>query len=379
MAIRRYQFASYHPVLRHQLYASLPMTAKWNQMVGGNGTFEGRIVLPNDPEQIAAIRLATEKLQSAIYVRNASTGTPLWGGPVIERRWDGAVLHVTCMEWRAWAFQIVVPPATNADVYYSYEDVDQLAIARSLMLQAVTANPATLGGHPITYTVNLSGKTRDLHIYGSQLKRAGELIDSMANRDGGFEWTMQSLISNADNLPVVNFHCFFPQQGSVLPGLVFKATSKGGNCHPEPVTESGSTLYSRFWTTGAGQPPDQLFASDSDPNLATGGILRFDGTASYGTVSERTTLASHARRARRFYAPGINLITVWHNMDQIDPDSYGIGDRARLIVQDRWHDIDMTSVRIVSREIDTSGTGKVTTVLDLTDDTLPEVDTGGSV
>ncbi len=379
MAIRRYRFSSYHPVLRQQLHASLPMVAKWNHVVGGNGVLEGRIVLPDDEDQIAAIRLATEELQSAVYVTGPNSSTPLWGGPLVSRKWDGRALNITCIEWRAWPFQIMLPPDTNTDIYYAYDQVDQVVIARTLLAQAVGVNPVAWGGHPITYSSQISGKLRDLHVYGTEFKWVGELIDSLANRDGGFEWTLQPTISNSDNLPRMNFHCYYPQQGAVLPSLIFRATKEGGNCTFEPITESASTLYSRYYAAGAGQPPDMLFAMDQDPNLAQGSTLRFDGSSSYNTVVERSTLASHARRSRKFYAAGMNLVTVRHLMKQIDPDSYGIGDRARLVLRDRWHSIDMSSVRVISKEIDTSGPGRVTTVLDLTDDTLPEVDTGGSV
>lgn len=382
MADRRYRYSSYHPVLRHQLHPNLPMVGKWNTLVGGNGTFEGRITLPEDPQQVELIRAATEELSSAIYVRSNNSSSFVWGGPVLERRVQGNQLKVTCIEWRAWPFQLVVPPLENLDQYYSFTAIDQMAIARMVLQLALGAGTiganVSQGGHPLTYTNQLSGKLRDLHFYGTELKKAGDLIDSMANRDGGFEWTLQPLVGS-DGLPRMNFHCFYPQQGNILPNLVFKATKKGGNCIPGEIVESGATRYSRFWATGTGQAPDQLFASDTDPNLSGGSILRLDGTASYSTVALRPTLASHARRARKFYAPGINLVTLKHNMEQINPDSYGIGDRARLVIQDRWYNLDMASVRVISKDVDTSGAGTVTTVVDLTDDTLPEVDAGGAV
>lgn len=376
MAVRRYRFSSYHPVLRHQLHANVPMVAKWNLVVGGNGTLEGAIVLPDDPDQVEAIRQATEELSSAIYVRSNVSNVFQWGGPVVERRVQGNILKVACVEWRSWPFQLVVPPAANADIYYSFDNIDQMSISRTV-LQAGVGAGTTEGAHPLTYTSQSSGKLRDLHFYGSEMKRAGDLIDSMANRDGGFEWTLQPLVST-DGLPRMNFHCFYPQQGNVLDSLVFKATKKGGNCVPGEILESGTTRYSRYWATGTGQAPDQLFAYDQDPNLSGGSVLRFDGSTSYSTVNVRSTLASNARRARKFYAPGTNLVTVTHNMEQIDPDLYTIGDRGRLIVQDRWNMIDQNA-RIISKEVDISGAGTVTTVLDLTDETLPEVDEGGVV
>jgi hypothetical protein len=346
--------------------------------VGGNGTFEGWITVPNDDDQIETIRAATDPLISSVYVKSTVNSNLVWGGPIIARNWDGSNLKITAMEWRTWMFYAVVPPNANSDVYYSFDDVDQLSIGRSLALAARGVGAAN-GSHPFSTPVLSSGKLRDLHFYGSELKKAGDLIDSMANRDGGFEWTMNPTISAIDGLPLVEFRPYFPQQGNVIEGLVFKATSQGGNCVPSEIEENATSRYSRFWATGTGQAPDQLFVYDEDPQLSSGYILRLDGTASYSTVSERTTLSSNARRARRFYAPGINNISITHNFRDIDPESYAIGDRARVIVKDRWTNIDQAQVRIVDKEINTSGAGSVKVTLDLTDDTLPEVDTGGAV
>jgi hypothetical protein len=379
MATRRYRYVTHHAVLRHQMHAGLPISdARWNRVVGSNGTFEGWITIPHDEQQIEAIRAATEPMVASIYVRSTTTNTFVWGGPIVARGWDGGKLKIAAMEWRAWMFTLVVPPFPNQDTYYSFDNVDQLEIAADIAASAKGAG-VTNGAHPFTIPAQVSFKFRDLHFWGGELKKAGDIIDSMANRDGGFDWTMNSTISPTDGMPLVEFRRYFPEMGNVVDGLVFKATSTGGNCTPGALDESAATRYSRFWATGSGTPPDQLFAYDEDPMLASGSVLRMDGSASYSTVSQRPTLSSNARRARRFYQPGISNITVSHNMKDIDPESYEIGDRARVIFSDRWATIDRSQVRIVDKEVSSAGAGSVKLTLDLTDDTLPEVDTGGSV
>lgn len=107
-------------------------------------------------------------------------------------------------------------------------------------------------------------------------------------------------------------------------------------------------------------------------------MLRADTALSFSTVIERSTLASHARGARKFYEPGTNLtkVTVPFNTD---PELYHIGDRVRYRVKDRWLDLDLPSVRIVEKKISIAGAGKAEVTLDLTDFTLPDVDTAGAV
>lgn len=377
----RYRFISCHPVSGALLHSNLNLIdAKWNWVVGGNGQLTAKITVPEEFGPREVIRAATNKWQSAIYVKTQDNAYP-WGGPVVQRKWNrrSGQLEITCMEWRAWPYGVIMGPNTDTDQFYAYSNVEQLSIARSLFQTATSSGAA--GGNPtITYdSTQTSGKNRDLHFYGSQMNRLGPVVDTMANRDGGFEWTLAPRPDTSTGLPKLHLYNYFPERGSVVAGLHFKSTPKGSNCEPGDIVEDASQEYNKFWATGAGQPPDQLFSYDTDPVLSSGLLLRLDGSASYSTVVERPTLTSHARRARRFYASGVQTVPVTHNFVQINPDSYGVGDRGRLQLRDRFVDIDENTVRVVSKEIDTSGAGEVRLVLDLTDFTLPEVDTGGSI
>jgi hypothetical protein len=354
--------------------------AKWNWTVGGNGQLTAKITVPEDEAPREALRLATNKWQSAIYVKSRNN-TYTWGGPVVKRTWNRKAGQITiqCVEWRAWPYMLILEPEGDPDRFYSYTNEDQLSIARKLLIE-VTDFGYFAGAPVIEYdSLQVSGKNRDLSFWGSQMQRCGSLIDSMANRDGGFEWTLEGIPNTSTGLPKMHFYTAYPERGALVAGLHFKSTPSGSNCEPGDITEDASQEYNRFWTTGAGQPPDQLYAWDFAPELVTGQILRLDGNASYPSVSERSTLTSHARRARKFFSSGIETVPISHNWGQIDPDSYAIGDRGRLQLRDRWVNIDEAAVRVISKEVDTSGAGSVSTLLDLTDYTLPEVDAGGAI
>jgi hypothetical protein len=374
-------YESYHATTGVQLHSSLPFRDEsWSWIVRGNGSFSGKITIPQDPQAREQIREATEKKVAAIYVRDRSNSSWPWGGPVLSRQWDpdNRVITVTAVDWRTWFFWVFLAPLENltGDVLYSWTQVDQLQIARDI------CNLVTAGGSPagrptiLAADTIMSGILRDLNVQGLSFKRPGDLLNTMSNRDRGFEWGID-IRADAFNRPAPHFSTYYPQQGASVQGLLLKATPDGANLLKYgPVDENGADQRERQWTTGAGQPPDIPFAQDTDPNI--GGVLMREDVSNYSSVTERTTLASHARAERRFYSQGTNTLAVEVSLDNPDVSSYAIGDRGRLLIQDDWTDWDLPAVRIVEKKVDPQNL-KASLTLDLADYTLPEVDTGGTV
>jgi hypothetical protein len=382
--LARYQFVSYHPVSRALLHPSLRLiNPEWSWVVGGNGTLTAKIAVPENLYQIEALRVATAPKQSAVYVRNSAGQFP-WGGPIISRSWnpDDSTISITAMQWRAWVYNVPLIPETDMsqDVHYVWTDVDQTQIGRDIV-GLVSAGGSADGSPPVLMgSEGLSGKVRDLSVWGTAFKSAGALIDSFANRDGGLEWDLEVRQHVTDGFPQLYYVTYFPQRGGLVGGMMLKRTTEGGNIAGSgSIEENAAGKVERFWATGVGTAPDQLFAQDTDPELANGNTLRFEGNTNYNNVEVRSTLASHARASRKFFAPTVNLVTVETALSQPDVDSYGIGDRTRYFTRDRWESVDVPAARIVEKKVSLAGAGKVTITLDLTDFELPEVDAGGAV
>lgn len=381
----KWVYESYHTILGTQLHSALPFRdAQWTEIVKGNGSFTGKISVPRDSQALASIKAATEKKITWIAIRDSDTSSWPWGGPVIEREWDpeNGEITVTAIEWRAWMFWVFLGPKQDmsGDWLYSWNQIDQLQIAHDIAYYAAYGNPpdSAAGKPPITFSsVGSSGILRDLNITGLQFKRAGDLLNTMSNRDRGFEWDFQMLPSDTSNTPKPQFTTYYPEKGGLVNNLLFKATPDGGNLLKYgPVKESGAEQRERQWATGAGQPPDMPFAQDTDPDIAN--VLMREDVTNYSTVTERTTLSSHARRERRFYEPGTQTLQVEVALTNPDASTYSAGDRGRLLIQDDWLDIDLAAVRILERKIIPDDL-KVQLTLDLADYALPEVDAGGTV
>lgn len=380
----KWVYESYHATLGTQLHSSLPFrNPKWSQVVQGNGSFSGKISIPRDAEARAQIKAATEKKVAAITIRDADNSIWPWGGPVISREWDreNNEITVNAIEWRTWYAWVFLAPKADlsGDVLYNWSQVDQLQIAKELS-DFATSGGAAAGRPPISTSAMVgatSGILRDLNVQGLSFKRVGDLLTTMSNRDRGFDWGVEMRAQSPSNLPVPFFLAYYPERGGLVNGLLFKATPNGGNLIKYgSVTESGADQRERQWATGAGQPPDLPFAQDTDPNL--GSALMREDVTNYSSVTERSTLASHARSERTFYSPGTQILPVEVSLDNPDVSTYSVGDRGRLIIQDGWLNWDLPAVRILEKTV-VPDELKVQLTLDLANYTLPEVDAGGVV
>jgi hypothetical protein len=377
-----FQYIPCHPVTRVQLAPALNFSAvSWTDTRNANGALTATITLPEAEYARAQLRPALEPDESAIYVK-ASNGTYPFGGVIVDQEldWAKGTGSIVVQEWRAWFYSVFLGPKVDLsdDVIYSWTAKDQLQIAREVIQYAVAGGSAD-GRPSIAYGTLTSGKLRDLNVKGTEFKYAGELMDSLAQRDGGFEWGID-IVDGPDRLPQLRLALDYPERGGAIDGLVFMQTQKTANIRPVgQIKRSSSERATRQWITGAAENNASAFAVDSDPSLPDGYTLLRERVTSYSSVTDRSTLASYARSERAFRTPKINTLDVEVSLSSpADILSYRSGDRGRLILRNGWYDIDLSNVRILSREINPLEDRAVLS-LDLEDYELPDVDSEGSV
>lgn len=386
-----YQFVPHHVLTNAQLASPIRFyTASWTEVVGGIGLLEGTVKMPRkdrDEDVFWQIWYALEPGVGAMYVRNSRTGRYHWGGPIIKRSWNPDTEEVTvqAVEWKTFFYNVFLSPKADltGDNLYDWTNQDQLKIARELVAAGVSGG-ATAGRITVSVGSETSGVLRDLHLKGLDFKYVGEAIDSMAGRSRGFDWDIK--IGNNYGLPQLSLGLYYPQKGSQADGMVLRKTPLGGNFWlEEPVEESISSRVARVWATGSTETLP--FAVDADPALADGGLLLTEKVTNYSTVTDRATLASHARAERAVLGTKIALLkirTVEASAQGLSltsaSDTYAAGDRVRLVYSDSVYSLDLPSVRIVERKVAPfDGDGTITMTLDLSDLVLPEVDASGAV
>lgn len=349
----------------------------WIEAVNTNGTFTGSVVVPGDPELLSSLRDMTEPGRM-LYV-GTDRGLIPWSGYITKRGWDPAsnTLAITAIEWRAYLDRVFIAPQEDllTDNVYIYDQQEQLFIARDLVAKVI-ADGAGQGVPNIQQEFAYSGVLRDLLVNGTKFRTLASWIDSMASRDGGFEWDVY--VKLVSNVPQLCFRTWFPQRGGSVAGLEFFYGSDGNILTYDPPDETNDQRVTRQWAIGSGPDSASLpFALDDDPGLANNTVLRLDSATSYQDIGDPTILASHARAERQFYEQTLTLFTFTTTLENPYVYDYGRGDRCRLHIKDRWIDIDVDSVRILQREVQPEvGGGIVKVTVDLSDLTLPDVDTG---
>lgn len=377
----RYQYIACHPVEGNQLGRFRMSSATWSEGINGNGSFSGSVTLPDRDVAITQLVAATRPDESALYVYDQQLGRYIWGGPITKTKENTSTgqLEIKAVEWRSWLFSVFLGPKVDltSDVSYGWTQIDQLQIARDIVAYAIVGGAGD-GRPTITLGQEMSGVLRDLNITGLQFKYAGELLDSMAQRDGGFEWTILIDPDPYNRLPVLRLGLFYPERGGLVDGMIFRKTPASGNFRIKDDPElDASDRRSRVWTTG--NTETLPFAQDSDPELADGIALLRETVTNYSTVTERGTLAAHARGEREFRSPLVNTLSLECSMEgprsPADVGSYQAGSRVRLVYQTKTYDLDLPAARITERTLDPfSNGGRVQVTLDLADYELPEVD-----
>lgn len=388
-----FQYVTYHPISRKPLGPPLRLIGPvWSQVLDGNGSFSAKLTVPDDSDEVATLRIQTEPFRSAIYVKDEVGNFP-WGGIITQRIWNksDASITINAIEWRSWLYDKIIGPypvtsSTPADFYYQFHQEDQLQIARELV-EIATRGGSADGCPLILRGTETSGATppisaiRDLNFYGSAFRKTADLIDSMAHREGGFEWSIEIYPGLADHWPQLHIVFYYPERGGTIPGLLFNRTTKGANILDyDPITEDGTPVRQRIWAIGSGTTGSSLFVQDTNPDIASGEYLMVEDTWTNSSITQTSTLASNARQERNFKSQTFNQITVKVALSNPDKRLYGIGDRAYLIIADRWMDLHFPTVRISEIQVaPQDGAGTVTVTFNTNDLTEPTVDDGGGV
>ncbi|SRR6266498_21816 len=353
----------------------------WNDPAFGTGaSFEGKAEIGIDQTK-AALQELTEPDTVALYVLDDDTGQYLFGGPIYDNPWSlkERRLSIRAQSWKTWTYQkmLQMNTANNpvTDVSYTQTNKDQFLISRLLIAATVNTD---VGCPLINVGTELSGIIRTLTATGSEMKFLGNVIDSMANRDDGFEWEIQTRPDNAGH-PSLWFVPSFPSRGGLNNQiLLIHQMPDGGNILDMDDPENTSIdRRSRIWATGTGQPPDQPVAFDQDSSMALDFSLLREGVTNYNSVSFLSTLADHARAERTYRNNTLQQVALTVALDDPDFQSYSSGDKIRLLVTDDWIDWDFDSVRIIDRtfSVGNDGARKIDSVkllIDLNDTELPQ-------
>lgn len=214
-------------------------------------------------------------------------------------------LHLNASEIRSYFdHRLLRPNGVGSPKTLSFTQVDQLAIFRSLMAdcQAVTYNGAPVGDIGVEMDAGqMSGVLRDRKdtkddagaYHGYNFATYGELLDNLANLDGGFEWRIDSYLDSSRALRRV-LRLGYPYLGHP-PNDDAVTLEYPGTVVDYEWPEDGTTSANAVFTIGAGEEKSMKWGEAYAAAELLSGFPLLERTTSYKSASVQSTLDGHAK------------------------------------------------------------------------------------
>lgn len=330
---------------------------------------------PSESDVRAALVENTRPRTRWVVAQDAGSGLFVWGGPIHKRpSVSGETVTVSLIDWRGWFYRAPLRAVDGGSGDYIVTDVDQAAIFSDLVEAALTDTatshltvPPIILDTPMTTGVTRKRTARQLD--GS----VGTVLDTLVDTERGIEWWTYVVTDPADPTVLqVHVTMAYPERTTDASLLLEWREGVGGNASDASWPDS-SEAFSRVWATGDGEPPDQVWAYDEDPDgtvLWENVIGPLDGVKNASTAFEHAYADLQRSKGRENHAE-FTVTEETVGLTDVAP-----GDRARVVYADGWESVDIADARIVER-VFTGAADQPTQqrlVLDLADTVRPTDD-----
>jgi hypothetical protein len=196
---------------------------------------------------------------------------------------------------------------------------------------------------PGSFPDTLVEKTLD--VTGTDYKTYRQIMDSIADTDDGFDWTVRT--NRVGGAYTRTLDIGFPTLGQA-PGptnVTFEyidmgPDNNGGNVTNYWVNDTMAPAGTDFYGIGAGDGATMLVANVSHTDLYASGFPRWDTSASLKDINDPVILAAlSSRLAQQAKAPqSVYTVEVKAGGDAgVEFGSYNFGDYCNLVIQDARH------------------------------------------
>lgn len=301
--------------------------------LNADGDFGGRILLGDDPDEIAAVREATTPGKT--YLVSLRDGQPIFGGPIWRRLYRSEAHQVDFSGTGLMSHYRRFPIAHTLN----FDDDDQITIARYLIFHVHTVYAGSDPGGLQLLGPETSGVIRDRTAYRPwERKPYGEALVQLAAVKNGFDWTMRPEL--IDGEIVRGYRVWYPRRGRTVAasGLRWRT---GSQIIVLETPEDATRLAASVVAQGIGDGPAMLTGSAASTDLIEAGYPPYAATVAHKTVKSRRTLNAHAQRALAKLGR-----SDWDTFKvQFDPEfedmpygSWDLGDDVELAIeQDAWY------------------------------------------
>lgn len=211
----------------------------------------------------------------------------------------------------------------------AYDDVDQLQVFLDLYeLMQEDSNSAQV----VLPTYSPSGVLVTLDVATTELKTYGNVIDSFANADTGFDWTIDT--QRIDNTYQRRLRIGYPQLGSISgDGVV--VLEYPGNITNYWINDTLGSSGTHLYVIGGGEGDSMPMIEKIHDDLLAGGFPRYDIDSSHKDIDDEVILDALATQEARIRKPPMGVLTLELKADQ-EPGvgSYNPGDAVRIVIRD---------------------------------------------
>lgn len=167
--------------------------------------------------------------------------------------------------------------------------------------------------------------TRDLTIRSFEFKKYRQAMNSIADGDDGFDWTID--ISESGGVFTKSLRIGYPTLGSLEPLVIYYDGEVTNYWNNGSMAGRATHVYG----VGAGEGSTMLTQEVIHEDLIDNGFPRYDVALSYKEINDEALLISLVTQAARYRKAGVPIYTIEVKGD-LEPEfgSYGLGDAVQI-------------------------------------------------
>jgi len=289
----------------------------------GQGELRGSFQLDQTGKDNSDLMSATE--EGRCYVMCLRDTQPIWGGIVWTRTYQSQakIYELYCKAFESY------PEARLILVDIEEIEVEQ----RNIFLNLWTSMMSDSNSWQVTLPSSFPDVVlKTLMVKGVEFKRYRQAMDSVANGDDGFDWTID--VAESEGAFTKTLRIGYPTLGSNEPLILYydgEITNYWNN-------GSMSGRATHIYGVGAGEGSSMLTQEVIHTDLINSNFPRYDVALSFKDISDAGLLTGLTVQASRFRKAGVPVYTVEVKGD-LEPQfgSYGLGDKAEIHFNDPSH------------------------------------------
>lgn len=289
----------------------------------GQGDFRGTFHLDISGKSNRDLLAATEEGRSFVICERDAT--PIWGGFVWTRTYQSQAksYQLYCKAFEHY------PEFRDVRTTFTNTNVEQRNIFRNLWT-AMMADPNSLQVTLPSAFPDAVLKTLTVNNFEFKTYRQG--MDSIANGDNGFDWTID--VARVGGAYTKTLRIGYPTLGATLPTTFYYPGEILNYWQNGSMSGRGTNVFG----LGAGEGSTMLTQEVIHSDLLAGGFPRYDVNVSLKDINSGAILTTLTTQAAIIRKAGKATITAELKGD-LEPEfgSYGLGDSVKIYFKDPAH------------------------------------------